>query len=88
MPEELIKVVLEIATISDNTPPMDRYRKAVEEFASGKSGPMMDHFKAVGEKLLAPILGSMQSGGLAEPKVVEVGDGSVVIGGIIKKEKE
>lgn len=79
MPEDRAHIVKEIASLSDNTPLMDRYRKLIEDMGKGIDNEATRNAKAVGEKILAPIIESIEGNKPDSEQVIEHGDGSVVV---------
>lgn len=84
VPESNAQIVQEISKASDNTPPFERFTKAIADFGSGKENAMTDHFKKVGEKIMEPMLKAIQGN---TREVVSELDGSVEIIGFESTER-
>jgi len=87
VPEEHAHIVKEIASLSDNTPLMDQYRKLIEDMDKGIDNEATRNAKAVGEKIIAPIIESIEGKKSESERVIEHGDGSVVVMNFKKEEK-
>jgi hypothetical protein len=78
VPEDRAHIVKEIASLGDNTPLMDRYRKLIEDMGKGIDNEATRNAKAVGEKILGPILDQIEGKPTESEQVIEH-DGSVVV---------
>ena len=76
VPEETKKIVKEIASVSDNTPAMDRYLQAIQDMAANKDNAQTQHMKEVGKQIAESLFGSLQDG---QDKTVSNEFGSVEI---------
>lgn len=72
VPEQFVPIVKDIASLGDNTPLMDRYRKLIEDFGKGVDNEATRNALEVGRKILEPILNK-------ESGEVRHGDGSVIV---------
>lgn len=79
VPEDLLPVVKEIASLGDNTPLMDRYRKLIEDMGKDVDNEATRNAIEVGKKILGPIIDQVEGKPIKPEQLVEHGDGSVVI---------
>jgi hypothetical protein len=88
VPEQHKDVVKEIASLSDNTPLMERFIKLIQDMGNGVDNEATRNAKAVGEKILAPILESIEGKSKKSEQVIRHGDGSVVVHNFKKDTKD
>ena len=81
VPVYAAEVVEEIASLGDNTPLMDRYRKLVDDMGKGVDNEATRNALEVGKKILQPILDGIGKPGVNEQEI-QHGDGGVVIIGV------
>lgn len=72
VPEEFLKITKQIAEMTDTMPPMQRFKKLMDDMTNNKSNEQVDHAVNAGNKILDAILS-------ATDQTVEHGDGSVEV---------
>ena len=84
VPENMSEIVKQIATMSDNTPPMVAYRKLISDMENGVKNEVVDRALKVGEGIMNSIVETMAG---KEKSEISNEDGAVVIQNLTPRSK-